>query len=510
MSTTTVRQWFCPLFMVNILLIASATAQPPDVTWTFGNVGFSSYRLDAFSPSDIDFPAIGSQDPTLPLEVGKRYEITVTIEQVHPLEIIAKGSSAGQDVVLLSMAVTGPLESDPNINWIEHGQGRVSFTLTADLYAAMQQGGRIPGYRCRPHQTTMRGNFSVTEPEPEPEPVEGAPIVEPIGPSPLAVDVEPMATGLTSPVGMVVDPVDPNVFYIVDQSGVVWVISHGVLQEPLMLDIRDRLVPLGFFGTMDVNDFDERGLLGLDFHPGFNDPNSPGYRRVYTYSSQPVDGPADFTVELPADAEMNNQSVVTEWQALTWGGFFQVDPCSAREVLRIDEPEFNHDGGHIEFGPDGYLYIALGDGGAGNDDGPGHGPNGNGQNIHTILGSIVRIDPLDPASTPDSNDPVSANSAYRIPADNPFVGKDGIDELFAYGLRNPYQFSFDHTTGDLIVADVGQGLVEEIDIVTKGGNYGWRLKEGSFLFDPNGEKIGLPLDDPNLIDRGAVKNRDRL
>jgi len=163
MSRAKTRGITCVLFMTG-LLATVATGQSPDLRWTFGNVGSSSYRLDSFSPTSVNFGSIGRQDPTLPLEVGKRYEITVVNGQVHPLEILAKGNSAGQDVVLLSMAANGPFESDAGVAWIEHGQGRVSFTLTPALHQAMQQGGRRPGYRCRSHPVDMRADFTVIEP----------------------------------------------------------------------------------------------------------------------------------------------------------------------------------------------------------------------------------------------------------------------------------------------------------------------------------------------------------
>ena len=203
---------------------------------------------------------------------------------------------------------------------------------------------------------------------------------------------------------------------------------------------------------------------------------------------------------------MNHQSLIREWQLDPVSG--RVNPNSSRVLLRIDEPQFNHNAGHITFGPDGYLYIALGDGGGANDTSAGHGAAGNGQNIHTVLGKILRIDPINPAQTPASPDAVSANGAYRVPLDNPFVGADGLDEIYAYGLRNPYRFSFDTHSGALIVADVGQRLIEEINIVNKGGNYGWNLKEGSFKFDPDGVELGLPLDDPALIDPVAEYDHD--
>jgi hypothetical protein len=155
----------------------------------------------------------------------------------------------------------------------------------------------------------------------------------------------------------------------------------------------------------------------------------------------------------------------------------------------------------LAFGPDGYLYISVGDGGAGNDVADGHGATGNGQNINTVHGSILRIDPLDPVTTV-SPDTVSVNGKYRVPADNPFVKADGVDEIYAYGFRNVWRFSFDPLTGDLVAADVGQDQIEEIDIVHAGGNYGWNLKEGTFRFDPETGTVNNSIKDlpEGLID----------
>jgi hypothetical protein len=146
---------------------------------------------------------------------------------------------------------------------------------------------------------------------------------------------------------------------------------------------------------------------------------------------------------------------------------------------------FNHNGGTLAYGPDGYLYLGTGDGGNANDVGASHiEPGGNAQNLTTALGKMLRIDPVLPTLKPASSDPVSANGQYRIPADNPFIAQAGAaPEIFAYGFRNPYRFAFDKLTGDLIVGDVGQNTVEEIDKVIKGGNYGWAVKEGDFLFN---------------------------
>jgi glucose/arabinose dehydrogenase len=449
----------------------------------------SVYRLDAYQPAGISFAPLGSENPTLPLELGGRYQVTVTNYWAHPLEIIAKAQPPGQDRVLLSMAAAGPFESDPGVAWEDNGQGTVRFTLTEALYYAMTEGGRKPGYRCLPHAATMRGEFTVA----------GLPIAERIEPSPVRVELQTVASGLAAPGLLVPDPASTTRLYVVDQAGLVRVVEQGQLQEAPLLDVGSLMVPLRA-------NYDERGLLGLAFHPGYDDPSSVGHRRFYTYTSEPVQGPADFTVTLPPGGTMNHQSVIREW---LWDGADEpVNPSLSREVLRIDQPQSNHNGGHLEFGPDGYLYIALGDGGGANDTAAGHGTQGNGQDINTILGSLARIDPLDPVLTPDSPDPVSANGAYRVPADNPFVGAEGVDEIYAYGLRNPYRFSFDARSGALIVSDVGQNFVEEINIVRKGRNYGWNVKEGTFQFDPQTGNVGLPLEDPRFADPVAQYDHD--
>ena len=158
----------------------------------------------------------------------------------------------------------------------------------------------------------------------------------------------------------------------------------------------------------------------------------------------------------------------------------------------------------MNFGPDGLLYISLGDGGAGDDQGVGHVSGGNAQDITNILGSVIRIDPQ------FSN---SDNGEYGIPSDNPFVGKTGVDEIYAYGLRNPFRFSFDIMTGELWLADAGQNDIEEVDLVNKGDNLGWRIKEGTFLFGPNGDMDGFvfensPGEPRDLVDPVAQYDHD--
>jgi glucose/arabinose dehydrogenase len=475
-------------------------AESYDVEWTFGNIGFQSYVLNSYSPMDANLGTVGEENPTLTLELGKRYLVDVINYGAHPFDVIAKGATAGADTILLAMgSVAGSFESDQEVAWVDNNRGTVVFTLTQGLYDAMIGPDQQPGYRCRAHASTMRGDFIILEPQ----------VPETISKGDISIDLELIAADLTSPVDLKQFADGTDRLLVVDQSGIVYNISNGQLQSVPFLDVTDRLVmPLGIIGSYDANDYDERGLLSIAFHPDFADINAPGYRKVYTYTSEPNTEPADFSTDPGLDV-FNHQSVIAEWM-VDINDPNIIDISTRREILRINQPQFNHNGGMLEFGHDGYLYISLGDGGAANDRGNGHGEKGNGQNINTIYGSILRIDPLNPSLTPDSNDLVSENWKYRIPIDNPFVDNNGVDEIFAYGFRNPFRFSFDSVTGELIVADVGQNNIEEIDIVKIGGNYGWNLKEGTFRFNPDTGEIsddltGLPEE---LIDPVAQYNHD--
>lgn len=317
----------------------------------------------------------------------------------------------------------------------------------------------------------------------------------PSGGPPIAFEV--VADGLTAPNFGTHAPGDMQRLFVSDQNGILWAIRLDTGEKSVFLDVSGRLVPLGVAGP---GTFDERGLLGVAFDPGYMDNGL-----LYTYTSEPLAGDADFST-LPSGTPANHQSVITEWQVPDPGNpAAVVDPASAREILRIDQPQFNHDGGAVNFGPDGHLYISLGDGGGRDDQGVGHGDSGNAQNPGNVLGSILRIAPL------GSN---SANGKYGIPADNPFVGQAGFaEEVFAYGFRNPFRFSFDMMKGDLYVGDVGQDDVEEVDVVVAGGNYGWNVKEGSFCFNPNGSDPGFafeqtpcPNEPAGLIDPVAEYN----
>jgi glucose/arabinose dehydrogenase len=277
------------------------------------------------------------------------------------------------------------------------------------------------------------------------------------------ISLAPVVTGLTAPNKGVAAPGDRDHLYVVDQMGVAWKVNLAARTTTVFLDLRARLVPLGFLGP---NTFDERGFLGLAFHPDFQRNGL-----LYTFTSEPVAGAPTFATTLPAGTAPNCQSVIAEWRVLSDGSVGM-----RREIMRIDKPQFNHNGGDITFGLDRKLYISLGDGGNADDQGVGHGPNGNAQDLGVPLGKILRIDV-------DLRD--SSNGAYGIPANNPFVRRAGaVKEIFAYGFRNPFRMSFDRQRGDLYVGDVGQNDVEEVDRVVAGGNYGWNVKEGTLFFDP--------------------------
>jgi glucose/arabinose dehydrogenase len=318
-------------------------------------------------------------------------------------------------------------------------------------------------------------------------PAGGAALGDPIpGPVPagLPIGLATVATGLTAPNWGTFAPGVPDRLFVTDQNGILWAVDLNTGAKAVFLDFSGRVVPTG-----------ERGLLGVAFHPAYQ---SNGL--VYTYTSEAAAAATDFP--LPLGVTPDHATVITEWIVpLPADPAAAIDPASNRIVLSIAQPQDNHNGGALSFGPDDRLYISLGDGGAGDDQGPGHSPQGNGQDPGNLLGAILRIDP-------DGAD--SANGQYGIPAENPFFPGgpgpfggpggclDGLcDEIFAYGFRNPFRSSFDSATGALYTADVGQRFVEEIDLVVGGGNYGWPLKEGAFCFDANGTGPGFVTDNPD-------------
>jgi glucose/arabinose dehydrogenase len=315
-------------------------------------------------------------------------------------------------------------------------------------------------------------------------------VAAPIPHGPIRIELQAVATGLVAP-NLLVSPADgTNRQFIVDQAGQIRIIENGTLLAEPFLDVAPRLVPL-------TPAYDERGLLGLAFDPGFNTPSSPGYRRVFTYTSEPVNGTADLPDQYATT--VNHQSVVASWRVNS-SDPNAVDPTTRQEIVRIDKPQSNHNGGMIAFGPDGFLYISIGDGGGANDNNAnGHNPTtGNGQDTTIALGKILRI---------DVNGTNSTNGKYGIPSTNPFAGGGGVREIFAFGFRNPFRFSFNGA--ELLVGDVGQNSVEELNRVEVGKNYGWRYKEGTFKFNPadgtvSNDLSGIPA---GLVDPIAEYDR---
>lgn len=283
-----------------------------------------------------------------------------------------------------------------------------------------------------------------------------------------SIDLVLVAENLVSPVGLVSSPDDTGNLFVIDQVGKVRIIDEmGNLLEQPFLDVIDRMVSLSA-------NYDERGLLGLAFHPDYSING-----RLFVYYTAPPNagGPGEG---------WNNISRISEF-TVSASNPNQVDPGSEKIILEIDQPQGNHEGGTIAFGPaDNYLYISIGDGGAANDVAPGHvedwydvNEGGNGQDIEAnLLGNILRID-------------VDGGVPYGIPVDNPFVGSAGLDEIYAYGFRNPFRFSFDMAEDHrLFAGDAGQNLWEEISVVESGGNYGWNVKEGTHCFDAsNNENV---------------------
>src|SRR5687767_3446323 len=271
-----------------------------------------------------------------------------------------------------------------------------------------------------------------------------------------AVGLRLVADGLTSPVALVEAPDASGRRFVVDQVGVIRILTAGgsLVSEPF-LDLRSRIVPL-------MPAFDERGLLGLAFHPGY-----AGNGRFFVYYSAPL--------RPGAPAGYDHTARISEFR-VSAASPNRADSASERIVVEVDKPQFNHNGGTVLFGPrDGYLYVSLGDGGGADDVGLGHADDwyaanagGNGQDIQqNLLGNILRID-------------VNGGAPYAVPTDNPFTGTagcaDGCDEIWAYGFRNPYRMSFDlGGARDLFVGDAGQELWEEVSIAVNGGNFVWNF-----------------------------------
>jgi glucose/arabinose dehydrogenase len=283
------------------------------------------------------------------------------------------------------------------------------------------------------------------------------------------ITLEPLITDLVAPIGLVVAPGDTDWAFVIEQTGEIHILRGDGLEPEPFLDLSDRLVRLD-------SEYDERGLLGLAFHPDYAE-NGRFY--VYYSTAPPADAPqpTDHTNRL---SEFRVSATDPD----------RADPDSERVVLAFEQPQPNHSGGALGFGPDGMLYLGTGDGGGRGDADPGHSEMGNAQDPTRLNGKILRID-ID-----------GDGAAYAIPADNPFVG-GGRPEIFADGFRNPWRLSWE-PSGErrLLVSDVGYGRYEEIDAVVNGGNYGWRIREGAHCLD-----IDRPLEDVTGCPTAAADGR---
>ncbi len=265
----------------------------------------------------------------------------------------------------------------------------------------------------------------------------------PGNPAGVRVDLQPVVTGLSAPLGIAAPNDGSGRLFVVQQGGQIRVVEDGRLLDRPFLDISSRISSGG-----------ERGLLGLALEPTFG---QPGGDRFYVN-----------------DTDRDGNTVIAEYR-VSASDPDVADPASERVLLHVDQPFANHNGGVLAFGPDGTLYAGLGDGGSGGD------PMGNGQRLDTDLGKILRLDPL------------HASGATLAPADNPFAGRQGDQAaIWAYGLRNPWRLSFDRVTGDLWIGDVGQNAWEEIDVARrtdgggKGLDFGWNRMEGFHCY-PSGD-----------------------
>lgn len=315
----------------------------------------------------------------------------------------------------------------------------------------------------------------------------------------LVIELETVASGLTAPVSVTHAGDGSGRLFITEQTGQIRIVEHEQLLTTPFLDISGKLPVLNPF-------FDERGLLGLAFHPRYR-----GNGRFFVRYSAPRAG--DPSEPCFGTSRGCHREVLAEY-AVSDDDPNIADPDSEIVLFTVDEPQFNHNAGDVAFGPDGFLYFTLGDGGGAHDGladtPPSHGPIGNGQNIESPLGAILRIDVNRSTVCHKNARTIQVNAAavtahlahgdtigacagddqtpkYAIPPTNPFVGQPGIDEIYAFGLRNPYKFSFDdgkRGDGTLYLADAGQNLFEEINIIERGGNYGWVIREGSRCFDP--------------------------
>ena len=410
----------------------------------------------AAQPTPSPSSALLSATPAVVAEIG-----TPAAADTSAMTATATAAANGAATPLVMATLSAAITPDVNVN----AAPAAALTPTVTLRPATQAATTTPA-----SASSGTGRAGTATPAPVAKPRATAAATEaPVAAQPAnSLQLKLVAQGLTAPDYLTSAPDNSGRLFVVDQIGLVRVIgADGALLDTPFLDLRDRIVGLG-------RGYDERGLLGLAFHPDYAHNG-----RFFVYYSAPLrqGGPAgwDNTIHLSEFKVSSDPN--------------RADPGSERMILQIDEPQATHEGGALVFGPDGELYVGVGDGGGSGDKDMGHSPGGNGQNTNVLLGKILRID-------------VDHGEPYAIPGDNPFVNGGGAREIYAYGFRNPYRLSFDlGGSPQLFAADVGQNLFEEVDIVTSGGNYGWNIREGLHCFNPN-DQSSPPASCPSVGARG--------
>lgn len=381
------------------------------------------------APAAID----GQTNPTLALEDGRTYRITWenTDGKQHNIALLDTDGAVLKRTSFITER--GAVQT-------------VTFTATREMVE----------YVCEAHPGSMRGDINIEGRQTNTPHSQSDSRFMPWGSS---IDVETIADGpLSAPLDFEVVPDDTDRRCIADQVGKIYVHGPDGLEAEPFLDLTDRLVD---FDRVEAGTIDERGLLGLAFHPRFRD-----NRRFYVRYSAP-----------PRPRTPKGYTHIERLSEFTTGPDRQRGrPNSERIILDIPSPHYTHNGGSVVFGPDEYLYMGMGDGGGSKLE-AGHAEDwyknngGNGQNVdENLLGSILRIDV----------DNREDSKPYAIPDDNPLIGKVGLDEHYAWGFRNPWRMSFNNET--LFVADVGESNYEEVNIVEKGNNYGWNVREGNHCY----------------------------
>jgi glucose/arabinose dehydrogenase len=267
-------------------------------------------------------------------------------------------------------------------------------------------------------------------------------------PATITINSAKIVEGIQAPTALVFPTA--NIGWVAEQTGKIRLIRDGKLTDVVVLDTKSKMVRVN-------PGYEEKGLLNIAIHPKF-----ATNHKFYIFYSR------NTTTKNPANnRRFDHTDVVAEHTLLP--NSEKADTASARIILTQDKPDGNHNGSGIAFGADGYLYVTFGDGGGQHDQ---HGNPGNGQDMNTWLGKVLRIN-------------VDVDGTYSVPADNPFVGKDGVKpEIWASGFRNPYRITLDKASKQLFIGEVGQDTWEEVDILEKGANYGWRLVEGNHCHNP--------------------------